>query len=144
MPDAWPLLSRLGPLGALPTAPRVARCYATVVLAEWHLPTLTDTAALIISELVTNAVAASTSAEGQPLYEDGRLAVIHFCLRSDLTKLLIEVWDSMPGTPVPKETDEYDEGGRGLAIVESVAERWGWQRVPDWTGKVIWALLRVL
>jgi anti-sigma regulatory factor (Ser/Thr protein kinase) len=147
MPDEWPVFSHLGPLGALPTVPRVGRRYARVVLGQWGLSDLSDTAELIISELATNAVAASTSSDGRPLYEGGRLAVIHLRLLSDRVRLLIEVWDSLPellGAPVPRQSGEYDESGRGLTIVESASERWGWRRVPGWTGKVTWALLRQL
>lgn len=144
MPDDWPLFSRLGPIGALLTAPRVARRYTRVVLSQWGLSDLSDTAELIVSELTTNAVRASTSPDGQPLYEGGRLAVVHLRLLSDSARLLIEVWDSVPealGAPVARQADENDESGRGLMIVESASERWGWRRVPGWTGKVTWALL---
>jgi anti-sigma regulatory factor (Ser/Thr protein kinase) len=145
MAEEWPLFSQLGPLGALATASRLARSYARVVLAGWDLDELADTAQLIVSELVTNAVDASNGPDGQPLYEGGRLAVVHLRLLSDRARLLIEVWDTVPdalGAPVPQETDEYDESGRGLSIVESLSERWAWRRVPGWTGKVTWALMR--
>lgn len=146
MPDEWPLYSHLGPLGALPTAPRLARQYTRLVLAQWGMSELSEYAELIASELTTNAVAASSSPDGQPLYQSGRLAVIHLGLLSDRAQFLMEVWDSIPevlGTPVSKETSEYDESGRGLSIVGSLSERWGWKPVPGWPGKMTWALLRV-
>jgi hypothetical protein len=34
---SWPLLAHLGPLGALPTAPRVARCLTRVILTTWGI-----------------------------------------------------------------------------------------------------------
>lgn len=147
MSDEWPLFSHLGPLGALPTVPRVGRRYVGVVLSQWGLSVLSDTAELIVSELATNAVGASSSPDGRPLYEGGRLAVIHLRLLSDRVRLLIEVWDSVPevhGAPVARRAGEYDESGRGLTIVDSASERWGWRRVPGWRGKVTWALLREL
>ena len=47
-------------LGALPSAVPCARLHARLVLAEWDLKPLAETAELIVSELVTNAVRAST------------------------------------------------------------------------------------
>jgi excisionase family DNA binding protein len=145
--DDWPLFNHLGPLGALDTAPSLARNYTSIVLAEWNLAELTDTAVLVISELVTNAVCASSTSAGLPMYDaEGRLPVVHMVLRSDRARLLIEVWDTIPvmlGAPVAKESDEYDESGRGLMIVTSLAESWGYQAVPGWSGKLTWSLLRV-
>jgi hypothetical protein len=146
MPE-WPLSSQLGPLGALDTAPRVARSYTKLVLAEWNLNEFTETAVLIISELVTNSVRAGSTPAGRPVYDDsGHLPVVHIALRSDRVRLLVEVRDQIPvvlGTPVAKETDEYDESGRGLSIVESMSERWGYQSVSGWAGKRTWSLLRI-
>lgn len=148
MANEWPLFSYLGPLGALLTAPRVARMYTRLVLAEWRIGTLADTAELIVSELVTNAVQVSTGPAGLPAYDaDGRLPVIYLRLLSDRILLRIEVWDQMPeilGTPIARETDEYNESGRGLTIVESASERFGFSSVPGWPGKYVWSELRVL
>jgi hypothetical protein len=54
----WPLQTRL-PLAALPTAPGCARGHVRTVAHEWGLRHLADTAELLTSELVTNAVQAS-------------------------------------------------------------------------------------
>jgi anti-sigma regulatory factor (Ser/Thr protein kinase) len=48
-------------LGALPNAVPCARLHASLVLAEWGLKALAETAELIVSELVTNAVRASAA-----------------------------------------------------------------------------------
>jgi hypothetical protein len=53
-PDSWPLRSYLE-LAALETAPGSA--HAGAVLWEWKLDAIGDEAALIVSELVTNASA---------------------------------------------------------------------------------------
>lgn len=147
MPNSWPLFESLGPIGALLTAPRVARMYIRLVLAEWGMTSLTDIAELIVSELTTNAVRASTGPAGFPVYDDeGRLSVIHLRLMSDRIVFRIEVWDSIPtilGTPVVKATDEYDTSGRGLTIVESGSDQWGFSSVPGWPGKMTYAELRV-
>ncbi|MEV4101999.1 hypothetical protein AB0J42_17260 [Nonomuraea sp. NPDC049649] len=42
---------------------------------------------------------------------------------------------------MPREgADCFDEGGRGLLIVDSVAKSWGWRR-PGSVGKIVWCQL---
>ncbi|HWG02482.1 MAG TPA: hypothetical protein VG164_11645, partial [Trebonia sp.] len=66
MPD-WSLSSNLGPLGALPTAPSLARGFVASVLESWGLLMLAETTQLIASELTTNVVRAATAKDGTPL-----------------------------------------------------------------------------
>ena len=63
----WPLSVHL-PLGALPTAAPCARRYAHVIMDEWGLAALADQAELIVSELLTNSVQATTNKDGRPRY----------------------------------------------------------------------------
>jgi hypothetical protein len=144
----WPLTSDLGPLGALPTVPRLARGFVDVTLNSWGLDGLIDVTELLISELSTNVVRASADEEGNPRYdEDGRLPLLWIRLLSDQSRLLIEVWDTLPavfGAPVARHPDPDEESGRGLEIIESLAEDWGWETVPGWSGKKVWAILKVV
>src|ERR1700751_6216404 len=68
MAASWPLSTSL-PLGALPGATPCARLHARAVLTEWGLADLAEAAELIVSELVTNAVRASTAPDGRPRYD---------------------------------------------------------------------------
>ena len=45
----WPLTSDLGPLGALPTVPRLARGFVSVTLNGWGLDGLIDVTELLVS-----------------------------------------------------------------------------------------------
>jgi hypothetical protein len=137
----WPLSAYL-PLGALPTAVPCARGYTRVILDEWNLASLADSAELIVSELVTNSVQATADKDGQPRYSEAGLAVVHLRFASDRVRVLAEVWDSVPRVPAPRRTGPDEEGGRGLTLVEALSERWGWSTVPGWPGKVVWAELR--
>ena len=141
----WPLTSYLGPVGALPTAPRLARGFVTVVLNEWALPDPIDVLELVASEFATNVVRAATGPDDHPRYDaDGRLQLMWLRLLSDRNKVMIEVWDNLPailGAPVMKHADEDDESGRGLDMVEMLTEDWGWESVEGWTGKRVWALV---
>jgi len=140
MSASWPLSTSL-PLGALPGATPCARLHARAVLTEWGLDDLSEAAELIVSELITNAVQASTAPNGRPRYDGAGMPVVVLRMASDRIKLLIEVWDVIPGAPAAERPGPDDEGGRGLMLVEAMCERWNWQTVRGWPGKVVWAEL---
>lgn len=119
-------------LAPLPTAISCARLHAVAVLHEWGLRDLSDNAALIVSELATNAVAASAVLDSRPPIAL-RLSVGH-------GRVLIEVWDSSPADVVTSTADDDSESGRGLVIVDAVADRWGQSR-RGVNRKVVWAVL---
>ena len=92
MTDPWPLRSSLE-LGALPTAVPCACLHVKHVLWEWGLNGLAESAELLVSELVSNAV----NATGQP----GQTVALS--LAGNATGVLIEVRDSDPQPPKPTE-----------------------------------------
>jgi anti-sigma regulatory factor (Ser/Thr protein kinase) len=135
--QGWPLVSALPPLAALPTAAACARGHVRAVASEWGLSDLADTAELVASELVTNAVQAS---ERLKLRADLAIVpVIRLWLVSDQISMLIRVWDGNGERPVRRDADPDDIGGRGLMIIDGVAKDWGAYRKAD--GKVVWALV---
>ena len=138
--DYWPLSDSLL-LGALPTAPSCARSHIRLVLAEWKMAALTDAAALVVSELVTNSVRASAGTDGHPLHRDGVLAALRLRIFADGTLLVLEVWDTIPAAPAARLAGPDDEGGRGLWLVDMMTDRWGWTTAHGWPGKVVWAEL---
>jgi len=123
----WPLSSSLPPFGALTSAPRMARAYLRDILAMWALSGLTEQAEYVVSELVTNAVNASTR-DGQPLYDQlGRMLTIRLILRTGNRLLRVEVWDRADGVPALHNADSDAVSGRGLAMVAYFSSaRWGW------------------
>ena len=137
----WPLSTSL-PLGALTGATPCARLHARAVLAEWGLHDLAESAELVVSELVTNAVRASTGPDGRPRYDGAAMPVVILRIASDCIRLLIEVWDGIPDAPAAAYPEPDEESGRGLMLVEAACDHWSWQTVPGWPGKVIWAELR--
>ncbi len=144
----WPLVSELGPVGALPTAPGLARGFAGATLGNWGLGGLTDLTQLLVSELATNVVRAALGTDGNPAYDrEGRLPLLWIRLLSDGSRLVIEVWDSLPavfGAPVARHPEPDEESGRGLEIIETLAEDWGWETVEGWAGKKVWAVLKAV
>jgi hypothetical protein len=144
----WPLTSDLGPLGALPTVSSLARGFVGVTLNGWGLDAFTDVTELLVSELSTNVVRASTNPDGTPRYDDGdKLPLLWIRLLFDHERLMVEVWDTLPaalGAPMARHPEPDEESGRGLQIIETLAEDWGWETVPGWSGKKVWAILKVL
>lgn len=88
------------------------------------MPELADTAELLTSELVTNA-----------LVHTGHGAVFDAVLTPD-QRLRIEVRDAAATVPGRRAPGEYATSGRGLLLVEALADDWGVQLRGD--GKVTW------
>jgi hypothetical protein len=146
----WPLFSAIGPVGALRTAPGLARAFTALVLAGWGLAGaagLADDSALIISELATNVVQAATGGDGSPVYQaSGRLTQLWLRLWSDRALLRVEVWDNLPasaGVPEIRQPGRDEEHGRGLQAVDRLSRAWGWEPVPGMRAKSVWALLDI-
>jgi anti-sigma regulatory factor (Ser/Thr protein kinase) len=129
-------------IAALPTATPCARLHARNIAYEWGLGDLADTIELVVSELVTNAVQASVDHDGRPRYSaEHGLACIHLRLSTDGVAALIEVWDENFQLPEPSQPALDADSGRGLMLVDALAERWGWDMPPSGRGKVVWALV---
>jgi anti-sigma regulatory factor (Ser/Thr protein kinase) len=95
-------------------------------------PDLRDTAALLVSELVTNAV----------LY--GRPAVTARMWQADGTVEVVVTDDgeTIPDTPDGTRPDPRRTGGRGLFVVAELAAEWGIQPLQPGPGKAVWFRLR--
>jgi anti-sigma regulatory factor (Ser/Thr protein kinase) len=119
-------------LGAVLTAPRCARAWTKQILWEWRLTELSDTAELLVGELVANSVKASRALD-RP--------AIRLVLTFDLGELAILVRDDHPGAPQARHPDADAESGRGLLVVENLSARSGWYPLKDGPGKVTWAVL---
>ncbi|KUN97623.1 hypothetical protein AQJ67_29860 [Streptomyces caeruleatus] len=92
---------------------------------------LAETLILLVSELVTNAVV-----------HTGCPAVLRLSLpggAQDHTTVRLEVADRSGQAPVPRCADGDATGGRGLALVDGLADRWGWS--AEGAGKRIWCEL---
>ncbi len=138
----WPVSSTMPPLGVLKTAPSAARACVRSTLVTWGMSDLISVVDLVVSELVTNGINASTGPDGSPLYIDGRMLVVQLRLFTDGTHLMAEVWDRAPGVPISKTAGPDDENWRGLQLVDSLTgSRWGWQDSIDGDGKVVWAVV---
>jgi hypothetical protein len=125
---------------ALPAAPesaRRARDFTRVTLDDWEMAAKIAVAELVVCELVTNSLRHGLlSSRWMPEEHPIGLTL----LRRD-SYLMCMVTDPEPTGPVLMEASASAESGRGLQVVESCSEAWGWQPVEE-AGKVVWALLR--
>jgi anti-sigma regulatory factor (Ser/Thr protein kinase) len=130
MTGAWPLRDYIE-LGALPGAVPCARLHARQLTWEWRLTRLSESVELVVSELITNGVAASRSLE--------RIFPVRLWLLADKARVLILVWDPSPQAAVRIEANEEAESGRGLLLVEAISDQWDWYPTQEIGGKVVWA-----
>ncbi|MQY10280.1 hypothetical protein SRB5_03870 [Streptomyces sp. RB5] len=121
-------------LSADPRSIAVARSVVRSVLGEWGRGDLVDNVVSATSELVTNAlrhgVREAVAADAKPL-------MLGLMRRG--SAVVCAVFD--PGTGVPRlsEPDPLAESGRGLHIIASVSDVWGWSK-PGPSGKAVWAI----
>ncbi|HLI74467.1 MAG TPA: ATP-binding protein [Acidimicrobiales bacterium] len=107
---------------------RLARDAIRDFLADTHGTRVDgDAAALIVSELVSNAI----------VHTDDSGATIELRIDERLGSVHIEVQDHNPRPPQPRADAVDAEGGRGLVIVDRIASRWGWDEIAG-NGKQVW------
>lgn len=113
-------------LPADPTAPGAARRFLRGALVGWDCPPdVGGVAELLCSELVTNAVRHAWG----PIR----------CARLSEGELGLEVGDGSPFLPRARRATDAEESGRGLRLVESLADRWGTRATAE--GKSVWLAL---
>jgi anti-sigma regulatory factor (Ser/Thr protein kinase) len=122
-------------LPSLRTSVRTARDTVRRHLHAWRLPgdVCTD-AVLLVSELATNAV----------IHSEGTHMLCGLSLTSH-ERLRIEVHDHghTAASPSAVRPGSEDENGRGLLIVQQLADSWGATRSLRTGGNAVWAVLRI-
>lgn len=115
---------------SLPADGRAAGLARSVVrdrLRAWDLEDLLDTAVLLTSEVVTNVIVHTASAPALQVTRDG-------------AGLLVTVIDGSPVPPHRRWNSATATTGRGLQMLQGLADDWGWNPVGE--GKAVWFLLR--
>ncbi|MFF9039339.1 ATP-binding protein [Streptomyces sp. NPDC014892] len=115
-------------LAAHPGAVAQARRVTRTQLTGWALCEDTcDTAALVVSELVTNAIVHTASSQIVCELHDG----------DELVRIAVRDEGCAPGEPHPSPQRPEEEHGRGLLLIESLCRSWGAQ--PVGLGLLVWA-----
>lgn len=108
------------------TSVREIRRDMTLALRTWGLDELIDDIAMVVSELMTNAILhTETPRIGASITRIGDQAV------------RLEVRDRSPEEPHAPRTGSTAESGRGIALVDALSSAWGWERI--FGGKKVWA-----
>ncbi|WP_415948977.1 ATP-binding protein [Streptomyces sp. KLOTTS4A1] len=118
------LKCRLGSsdLRAVPEVRRALR----ELLAHWGRPGRSDVAELLTSEIVTNAL----------VHTDDDAELIATVAPERLRVEVRDCTERRPEVRVPHADDGPRTGGRGLQLVQSLADAWGVMSYG--TGKVVW------
>ena len=116
----------------IPESVRIARFHVRAALAFHDLGRFADDAAIITSELVTNAVQHACC-------DVTETVGVTLARASGSEAVIIAVSDSSPHGPVMRNAPAGSERGRGLQIVESLSAHWGWHPEPG--GKAVFAIL---
>jgi anti-sigma regulatory factor (Ser/Thr protein kinase) len=114
-----------------PRAITIGRRTLRLILTAHGLPHLTEAAELLATELTSNAVRHTKGPAAIRLRWAGNI-------------LRIGVWDADPTPPAPAPHTTTDaEEGRGLALVRTCADDWGWYPLTTTgdTGKYVWCEL---
>lgn len=104
-----------------------ARQFVVERCTEWGRPSVADDAAIVVSELVSNALVHVRSS-----------CELTMGLRGDVLRL--DVVDHAGGMPDLQAATAADEHGRGLLLVSMLCAAWGSEPRDD--GKIVWAELR--
>lgn len=118
---------------AIPGSVSLARTFTVATLTAWGLDVAVEDVRLCVSELASNALVHGS--------EPGHHFAVRLVVEDDFLRL--EVHDSRSSAdavcrPRPRRGDARDTSGRGLAIVEAVADGWGVEALHP-SGKIAWA-----
>jgi anti-sigma regulatory factor (Ser/Thr protein kinase) len=136
MPETTPNSPATEATWQLPHTPRSAPRARELLrnqLTDWKIDgEVAETAELLLSELITNSMRHASTPHGREIglrfaTYDGRLRV--------------EVADANNGRPTPRQASPEDGGGRGLTLVQALAERWGCCPRRHGIGKATWVEL---
>lgn len=115
-------------LAAHPGSPAQARRLTRARLSGWSVCEDTcDTAVLVVSELVTNAIVHTASSHIVCELHDG----------DDLVRIAVRDEGCAPGEPRPSPRRPDEEHGRGLLLIDGLCRAWGAQEHGP--GLLVWA-----
>ena len=107
-----------------PAAAAEARGQVRAAIRAWDIPVDPGVAVLLTSELVTNAIRHEVS------------ATIMLAISCSCDQLRVDVYDTSCALPVLADVPVDAETGRGLLLVASLSDEWGFYRTP--AGKAVY------
>jgi len=134
-----------------------ARDFSLATLRRWGVADRTDDIAIVLSELLTNALrhahlsaqparpaqsASAWSGDQGPGVPGGHSSGLRMALVQPGRFVLVVVSDPARQVPVLREPDYLAESGRGLHVINALSDGWGCTTPSD-AGKAVWALFAV-
>ncbi|MFF5091909.1 ATP-binding protein [Streptomyces niveus] len=116
---------------ARPESVGQARAFTSEALADWGLPGRAEDIRLCVSELATNALVHGTAPGHGFLVE----------LNTDEDVVRLEVHDSRRQHPEARRAAGTDTSGRGLILVNALADGWGVEDRAS-VGKIVWSCFK--
>jgi anti-sigma regulatory factor (Ser/Thr protein kinase) len=110
------------------SSPQLARAFLRTTLETWRLDGFGDVTELLVTELVANVV----THVGAPM----TLRVFRHP-----STMRVEIDDPSTAMPVVRHPGTADEHGRGVLLVDRLADAWGVEPRAD--GKTVWFELDV-
>ncbi|MBV9025692.1 MAG: ATP-binding protein [Streptomycetaceae bacterium] len=95
-------------------------------LHSWNTPGLADTAELLTSELVTNAL----------VHTDHGAEFTATLAGGPVCQLRVEVYDFTACHPKTRKASDHAASGRGILLVQALADTWGVRQ--HGVGKIVW------
>lgn len=136
-PQGWTCFPRVAirSPGLHPEPARAAREFAVATLQRWGAAQRSEDVAVVVSELVTNALrhALPEAPWAQPSSR------VRLGLLQPGPCVLCAVADPSRTAPAVQAADVLAEAGRGLHVVDALADAWGYTP-PNEAGKVVWAM----
>jgi anti-sigma regulatory factor (Ser/Thr protein kinase) len=112
-------------LAPVPASVGEARRFTIETLSGWRRDDIAITAALLVTELVTNAILHART-------------VVYLRLERQEHAVRVEVRDGSPARPALRHHSLDSTTGRGLALVARLARTWGVDVAASGAGKTVW------
>jgi hypothetical protein len=123
-------------------AVRAGREFCMAALRRWGATQRCEDITIVVSELLTNALrhAVPGLSRNRPNWP------VRLGLLCSEPCVLCAVADPSSSIPVPKKPGRLAETGRGLHVVSSLSDKWGYATytTPSDAGKVVWAVFMTL
>ncbi|MFB7821727.1 ATP-binding protein [Streptomyces hydrogenans] len=128
-------------LAATPNAVAWARRHTVDILQRWRFPAEgIEVARLLVSELATNAIQHARSTKtSEASAHSASIGTIVLMLWPTDGGIILAVSDPDPRPPAPRPSDASATGGRGLVLIQTMANRWGYSPRQPHPGKIVWA-----
>ena len=110
-----------------PGASAEARRQVHAAICGWEIPVDPDVAILLTSELVTNAIRHEVT------------GIVTLAITCSCGQLRVDVYDTSRRLPMLVDASADDEAGRGLMLVTTLSDEWGFYRTP--AGKAVYFTL---